>query len=31
VIEFESVLPALDESKPTPDLIKEALAALRKK
>ena len=31
VNEFESVLPALDESKPTPDLIKEALAAMRKK
>jgi Holliday junction DNA helicase RuvA len=29
--EFESVLSTLDESKPTPDLIKEALAAMRKK
>jgi Holliday junction DNA helicase RuvA len=29
--EFESILPALDESKPTPDLIKEALAAMRRK
>jgi Holliday junction DNA helicase RuvA len=29
--EFESVLSALDESKPTPDLIKEALAAMRRK
>jgi Holliday junction DNA helicase RuvA len=29
--EFESVLLALDEGKPTPDLIKEALAAMRRK
>jgi len=29
--EFESVLSDLDESKPTPDLIKEALAAMRRK
>jgi len=31
VAEFEAVLSALDESKPTPDLIKEALAAMRRK
>jgi Holliday junction DNA helicase RuvA len=29
--EFEAILSALDESKPTPDLIKEALAAMRRK
>jgi Holliday junction DNA helicase RuvA len=29
--EFDSILPALDEGKPTPDLIKEALAAMRRK
>ena len=29
--EFEAILAALDESKPTPDLIKEALAAMRRK
>ncbi len=29
--EFEAVLPTLDESKPTPDLIKEALAAMRRR
>lgn len=29
--EFEAILPALDESKPTPDLIKEALAAMRRR
>jgi Holliday junction DNA helicase RuvA len=29
--EFESVLSGLDESKPTPDLIKDALAAMRRK
>jgi holliday junction DNA helicase RuvA len=29
--EFEFVLSALDESKPTPDLIKEALAAMRRR
>jgi Holliday junction DNA helicase RuvA len=31
VNEFEAVLSALDESKPTPDLIKEALAAMRRR
>ena len=31
VNEFEAILSALDESKPTPDLIKEALAAMRRK
>jgi Holliday junction DNA helicase RuvA len=29
--EFESILPTLDESKPTPDLIKDALAAMRRR
>ena len=29
--EFEAILPTLDESKPTPDLIKEALAAMRRR
>jgi Holliday junction resolvasome RuvABC DNA-binding subunit len=29
--EFEAILSALDESKPTPDLIKEALAAMRRR
>jgi holliday junction DNA helicase RuvA len=29
--EFEAILPSLDESKPTPDLIKEALAAMRRR
>jgi Holliday junction DNA helicase RuvA len=29
--EFETILSALDESKPTPDLIKDALAAMRRK
>jgi len=29
--EFESLLPTLDESKPVPDLIKEALAAMRRR
>jgi Holliday junction DNA helicase RuvA subunit len=29
--EFEAILPMLDENKPTPDLIKEALAAMRKR
>jgi Holliday junction DNA helicase RuvA len=29
--EFESIMPGLDESKPTPDLIKDALAAMRRK
>ena len=29
--EFEAILSALDESKPAPDLIKEALAAMRRK
>ena len=29
--EFESILPTLDENKPTPDLIKEALAAMRRR
>ncbi len=29
--EFETVLPLLDESRPTPDLIKEALAAMRRR
>jgi Holliday junction DNA helicase RuvA len=29
--EFEAILPTLDENKPTPDLIKEALAAMRKR
>jgi Holliday junction resolvasome RuvABC DNA-binding subunit len=31
VNEFGAVLSTLDESKPTPDLIKEALAAMRRK
>jgi len=31
VSEFEGVLANLDVSKPTPDLIKEALAAMRRK
>jgi Holliday junction DNA helicase, RuvA subunit len=31
VNEFDAVLSALDESKPTPDLIKEALAAMRRR
>jgi len=31
VNEFEAILSALDESKPTPDLIKEALAVMRRK
>jgi Holliday junction resolvasome RuvABC DNA-binding subunit len=31
VNEFEAILSALDENKPTPDLIKEALAAMRRK
>jgi holliday junction DNA helicase RuvA len=29
--EFEAILPTLDENKPTPDLIKEALAAMRRR
>jgi Holliday junction resolvasome RuvABC DNA-binding subunit len=31
VSEFEGILATLDESRSTPDLIKEALAAMRRK
>ncbi len=30
-VEFEAVLPALDPERPAPDLVKQALAALRRK